>query len=415
MNSNGTRSKTIVLKFGGSSLATVESREIAASRVLEARARGHAPVVVCSALGRSPEPYATDTLAALLGPVRGGPNRDLLLACGELIACAVFAELLTAWGAPAQAMSGAQAGVITDGNFSDARVIGVNPQNLMAAIDAGIIPVVAGFQGVTENGAITTLGRGGSDLTAVVLGDALRAEMVEIYTDVSGVMTGDPRRIAGAHTIEKVQYEEMVELAGEGAKVMHSKAAEWARLSITPYVVKGLRSNVGTKIDDTAGTDRQRPVTGITALRNISFARIIVGDADDEVVRREHEVTLFRRLAERNISIDMINVNNAGIFFVFDTPELDSVRHELADLNLALRIRPHCAKLSIVGSGMRGTPGVMYRVVRALTEGDVSIIHSTDSNITISVLVADEDSARAEQQLHDAFRLGPAKQQEAIA
>jgi aspartate kinase len=412
---NGTPRKIVVQKFGGSSLATPESREIAASRVLETRARGAAPVVVCSALGRSPEAYATDTLAALLGPVRAGPNRDLLLACGELIACAVFAELLTAWGAPAQAMTGAQAGFLTDHNFSDARILRVEPQNVLAALEAGIVPVVAGFQGVTENGAITTLGRGGSDLTAVALGDALRAEMVEIYTDVSGVMTGDPRRIAGAHTIDNVHYEEMVELAGEGAKVMHSKAADWARLSETPYAVKGLRSNFGTRIDDSAAPDSRRPVTGITALPNISFARVIVGVADDDEARRALEVKLFQRLADRNISIDMINVNNAGIFFVFDTPEMENVRRELGDLNLALRIRPHCAKLSIVGSGMRGTPGVMYRVARALAEADVSIIHSTDSNITISVLVGDEDATRAEQQLHDAFRLGPPKQAEVIA
>ena len=164
--------------------------------MLEARARGASPVVICSALGRAPEPYATDSLLGLLGPTRGGPNRDLLLSCGESIACAIFAELLTSWGADAQAMTGAQAGILTDDSFGDAKILHVDPSNVNELLERGVIPVIAGFQGVTAGGAITTLGRGGSDLTAVVLGDALKAEMVEIYTDVSGVMTGDPRRIA---------------------------------------------------------------------------------------------------------------------------------------------------------------------------------------------------------------------------
>ena len=189
--------KTVVQKFGGSSLATPESREIAASRVLEARARGVSPVVVCSALGRPPDPYATDSLAALLGPARHGPNRDLLLACGESIGSAIFAELLTSWGAEAQAMTGSQAGFITDDAYGDAKILRVEPYNVIAALKRGIIPVVTGFQGVTEAGAVTTIGRGGSDLTAIALGDALGSEAVEIYTDVSGVMSGDPRRIAG--------------------------------------------------------------------------------------------------------------------------------------------------------------------------------------------------------------------------
>ena len=397
--------KTVVQKFGGSSLATPELREIAASRVIETRARGYSPIVVCSAIGRAPDPYATDSLMGMMGPTRSGPNRDLLLSCGEAIACAVFAELLSAWGADAQAMTGAQAGILTDDQFGDAKILDVNPSNLLAAIERGIIPVVAGFQGATAGGATTTLGRGGSDLTAIALGAALGSDSVEIYTDVSGVMTGDPKRIAGAHTIDRVNYAEMVELAGNGAKVMHYKAAEMARTSNTPYLVKGLRSNFGTLIDDGAPVERERPVTGITSIRDITFARIIQGD-ENPVERAKIDTEIFGRLAEADISIDMINVNNAGVFFVFDSEHVESVRRELANTNVALRIRPHCTKLSIVGAGMRGTPGVMYRVVRAVTEAGVEIIHSTDSNITISILVPEEETVRAEQAIHDYFRLG---------
>lgn len=412
--------KTVVQKFGGSSLASAELREIAASRVLEVRARGVAPVVVCSAIGRAPDPYATDSLLELVGPARSGPNRDLLLACGELIGAAVFAELLVSWGAQAQAMTGAQAGIVSDERFGDARIVRVEPANILAAIERGIIPVVAGFQAATARGATTTLGRGGSDLTAIALGRALGSEAVEIFTDVSGVMTGDPKRIAGAHTIDRVEYEEMVELAGEGAKVMHAKAAEYAHASQTSYVIKGLRTNFGTTIDDGAPPDNARPVTGIASRPDVAFVRIVRDGEDDANVRSTVEVALFGRLARRDVSIDMVNVNAAGVFFIVDGRRLDAVDAELRELGVLAQIRSECAKLSIVGAGMRGTPGVIYRVVEVLTQSGIEIIHSTDSSITITVLVPGVDAVRAEQALHDHFRLGrPASggelQKEAIA
>jgi aspartate kinase len=219
-------------------------------------------------------------------------------------------------------------------------------------------------------------------------------------------MTGDPRRIAGAHTIDRVSYAEMVELAADGAKVVHAKAAEYARRTATPYLVKGLRSNFGTAIDEGHAPERLHPVSGITSFDDVTFYRVIQGDIDDAAERARLERELFRRLAERGVSVDMININNAGVFFITDGDRLDIVRGELVDLNLALRSRAHCAKLSIVGAGMRGTPGVMYRVVAALDDAGIEIIHSTDSNITISVLVPEEDAARAEQVVHDSFRLG---------
>ncbi len=398
-------SELVVQKFGGSSVSSPELREIAASRVLDARRRGADVVVVVSAMGRAPDPYATDTLLGLIGPVRGGPNRDLLLAVGEMISAAVFAELLCSLGAPAQAMTGGQAGILTDDNFADARILSVDPAPIRALLAKGVIPVVTGFQGKSRDGAVTTLGRGGSDLTGVALGDALDATSVDIYTDVSGVMTADPRRVAGAGTVPHVTSAEMVELAGNGAKVMHHKAAELAHATDTPYAVKGLRTDVGTLVDDDGGIDPDRPVTGITALRNVAFFRVILGLADDGG-RAALDRELFDRLAAADVSIDMINVNDAGVFFVCDMENTDRVKAELGDLNLALRMRPNCAKLSIVGAGMRGTPGVMARVVRAVVESDVEIIHSTDSNITISVLVPDDDAVKAEQALHDFFALG---------
>jgi aspartate kinase len=281
----------------------------------------------------------------------------------------------------------------------------VDPRNILSALERGIIPVVAGFQGMNANGALTTLGRGGSDLSAIALGHALDAASVDIYTDVSGVMTGDPRRIVGAHALDRVNYAEMTELAAEGAKVMHHKAADWARVTGTPYAVKGLRSNVGTIIDEGHKPNPMLPVTGVTAIHDITFFRIIPGDVDDGQAQRKLAAEVFGRIAEHDVSVDMININNAGIFFVCDSDKVNIVRQELADLNLALRVRPHCAKISIVGAGMRGTSGVMYRVVQALMSAGIEIIQSTDSNITISILVGEDDVMRAEQAIHDTFKL----------
>jgi aspartate kinase len=310
-------------------------------------------------------------------------------------------------GADAQAMTGGQAGVITDANFGEAKILRIAPQNVLTILRRGVIPVVTGFQGVSESGAVTTLGRGGSDLSAIALGNALGSEAVEIFTDVNGVLTGDPRRVAGAHTIDRVNYAEMVELAADGAKVMHANAAELARVTETPYVIKGLRSGLGTTIDEGHRPDGLTPVTGITSLRDVVFIRVIAGEIDDLRARGELELELFRRLAERGVSVDMINVNNAGIFFIVDSEKLALVREVLAGLNMAIRVRTHCAKLSIVGAGMRGTSGVMYRVVAAMREAaGIEIIHSTDSNITISLLVPEDDVARAEQAIHDYFGLG---------
>jgi aspartate kinase len=186
---------------------------------------------------------------------------------------------------------------------------------------------------------------------------------------------------------------------------MHHKAAELAHATATPYAVKGLRSNVGTTIDDETTVDPERPVTGIAVIPDVTFCRIIQGLTDD-IERSDVDRDVLARVAERGISIDMINVNDAGVFFICDDPSADAIRPALSDLNLALRMRPHCAKISIVGAGMRGTSGVMYRVVKTITDAGVEIIHSTDSNITISILVPADQAVMAEQALHDAFGLG---------
>ena len=393
--------KIVVQKFGGSSLATAELRDTAAQRVIDAMEAGERPVVVASAMGRHPAPYATDSLSALAPDPRSGPNSDLLLACGELLSAATFASLLESRGVRARALSGGQAGIITDDRFGSARIVRVDPRPVREILAEGITPVIAGFQGVTEDGQITTIGRGGSDLTAVAIAGALGQAKCEIFTDVDGVMSADPTRVATAHTIAAMSFDELSELAENGATVMHDKAARLAQSVRTPYAVRGVRSGLGTVIGDEVAGDR-RPVTGIAAAPGFAFVHVVPEAA---AMPSGWEREVFRGFAEAGISIDCINVNAAGIFFIVSELQLERARELLDALPVAVRIRRDCAKISIVGAGMRGTPGVMYGVVRALVTSGVPIIHSTDSHITISVLVPGQQAALAETALHQHFEL----------
>ncbi len=392
-----------VLKFGGTSVGSRERREIAYRRIADAQAAGFATVAVVSAMGRPPDAYATDSLLALLDGRSGSGNADVLLAAGELIAAAVFADEASARGIPAVALSGAQAGIVTDERFGDATIVRVEPRGVAALLDRGVLPVIAGFQGRSESGATTTLGRGGTDLSAIAIGHALQAERVDVYTDVSGAMTADPQRIPGARTIERASLEEMAELAQQGAKVMHHKAAEYAGRTGTRYAIKGLHSDAGTVVDESV--DHHRAVTGVTSTGRMTWVRVIRGDIESPQRRMQTELEMFARLAEAAISIDQVTINQAGVAFAVEGDRGNDLRALLGDLNLAVRVREGCAKVSVVGSGMRGTPGVVREVVAALSQENVEIIHCTDSNVTISLLVPSDDVARAERAVHDQFRL----------
>jgi aspartate kinase len=395
--------KVAVLKFGGTSVATREDRSIAYRRVRESRDAGFATVAVVSAMGRLPQAYATDSLLALVDGRAGSANADLLLACGELIAAAVFADELASEGIDAVALTGAQAGLLTDERYGDATILRVEPRTLRELLERGTVPVVAGFQGATAGGAVTTLGRGGTDLSAIAIGHALGAERIDVYTDVSGAMTADPRRVPLASTIERASLEEMTELASSGAKVMHHKAAEYARRTGTSYTVKGLRTDRGTLVEE--NVDEEHPVTGVTSTGRVTWVRIIRGDIESPKRRMETELEMFRRVADAGISIDQVTINQAGVAFVVDGDRGNDIRRLLGDLNLAVRVREGCSKLSIVGTGMRHATGVVHRVVDALSQADVEIIHCTDSNVTISVLVPEDHVTRAELAVHERFGL----------
>ena len=357
---NGDVARVAVLKFGGTSVATREQREIAFARIRDA--------VTKPALRRSrsspqwaaaPAPYATDTLLGLIDGHRQSRNADLLLAAGELISAAVFAEELARVGRRRGALTGAQAGIVTDARYGDAAILRVEPRRNRELLERGAIPVVAGFKGASEDGQSTTLGRGGTDLSAIAIGHALGAERVDIYTDVSGAMTADPRRIPSARTIDRASLDEMTELAQHGAKVMHDKAAEFARDAGTRYAIKGLQSDRRDVVD--ASVDHHRPVTGVTTSGRLTWVRVIRGDIESPARRMETELEMFRRVAEAGISIDQVTINQAGVAFVVEGDRGNEIRALLGDLNLAVRVREDCSKLSVVGTGMRDAPGVVHQ------------------------------------------------------
>lgn len=403
--------RIIVQKFGGTSVATPEGRKLALSRVQQAVRDGFATVVVVSAMGRQGAPYATDTLIALANDActeLASREMDLLLSCGEVISSVMMAGALRSAGIPAVALTGGQAGIVTDDCFGAANILKVDPAPIISRLRQGQVVVVAGFQGATRSGEITTLGRGGSDTTAAAVGGALKAEVVEIYTDVDGVKTADPRLVPDARTLSVTTYDEIAQMAHYGAKVVHPRAVEIAMQHRVPLRIRStFEDGLGTLITyslEAAGTSwselfLDRPVTGVTHVTGLAQVVVRTGEA-------EGAQPLFRSLAAAGISVDLINVSPEVKSFCVEERRVDQAEAILKELGLSPVVRRGCAKVSVVGSGMRGRPGVMATVAEALSGAGVEILQSADSHVTISCLVEASQLQASVQALHDAFGLG---------
>lgn len=395
----------VVQKFGGTSVATSAMRERVVGKVLACQAQGHDVVVVVSAMGRIGEPYATDTLLSLVNQAGSSHarDRDLAMACGELVSCAVMASALRKAGLNPRPLSGWQAGIMTDNSFGDARITAVDPAYVQSLLKQGIVPVVAGFQGASCEGNITTLGRGGSDTTAAALGVALGAVNVEIYTDVEGIMTADPRLVPDAKVLNFLDYAEVFQMASQGSKVIHPRAVELAMQCNIPLVVKSTFSDApGTTIANAVHYENKhgRPVTAVAHI--LQVARVSIATPSDD---GSLELDIFSRLAGAGVSVDLINVSPEVKRFIIPMEDVDKADAALKTLPLAAEIRCGCAKVSIIGTGMRGVPGVMSRVVAALREAGVRILQSSDSHLTISVLIDQGDVESATKALHRHFGL----------
>lgn len=404
--------RIVVQKFGGTSLADETRRRLAAGHVEQALAQGQRPVVIVSAMGRAPDPYATDTLLQLISGAAEGEEEDprdvdLLLSCGEVIAAVVFAGLLRRRGHPARAFTGAQAGIVTDGRFGDARVVRVEPARLYDTLLAGQIPVIAGFQGGFGHHEVTTLGRGGSDTSAAALAVALGAELLEVYTDVDGVMTADPRLTPEAVTLRRATYREIAEMAHLGAKVIHPRAVVIAAGGHVPVAIKQTGSSApGTMVRkeaESAAWERaaDRLVTGIACV--VDRAQVTLSPPGGG---SQAAAPLFQALGDAGISADMICVLPDRIAFIVEGKSQARVKALLAELDWPYHLVDGLAKVSAVGAGMHGVPGVMAKVAKALQDAGVEILQTSDSHANISCLVREEKVKAAVAALHREFELG---------
>lgn len=401
--------KILVQKFGGTSVRTPEARQAAIGKVKKALADGYTVAVVVSAMGRSGEPYATDTLLRLLrasNPDAAGHETDLLLCCGEIVSACVFAAELQRAGFPARAMTGGQAGFETDDAYGSAHLLRVDPRPVMKIMAQGLIPVICGFQGMSRpDGQLTTLGRGGSDTSAAALGVGLKASAVEIYTDVDGIMTADPRLVDHPRIMPRISYGACCELAEQGAKVIHQRAVEIAQKGNIPLYVKctfddapgTLVTNVGS-VAEQVSVEPRSFVNGITYIRDLTQYRVTLDGA-----RAGQE--LFQNLADAGISVSCLNLSPTESMFSVYRDKASACASVLAAKGFTFRQNDRCAKVSVVGISVRGMPGLMASFVNALNRKGIEILQTVDSNTSISAIIKEEALKDAVVSLHEAYGL----------
>ena len=403
----------IVQKYGGSSLADAKKIHDVARRIARSRDEGNSVIVVVSAMGDT-----TDELIGLANQISERPDArelDVLLSTGELVSCTLMAMALRTMGYASVSLSGAQAGIRTDSSYGRARIAGVSPERIISEVDKGNIVIVAGFQGITEDLDITTLGRGGSDTTAVAIAAGVEADRCEVYTDVDGIYTADPRLVPKARKLDEVGFEEMLELASYGAK-MNPRSIEMGMHYNVPILVassftdaKGTLIHGDIEMNSNVGEIRNR-VRGIATDTNV--AKITVLGVID---RPGIAASLFEPLANADISVDVI-VQNASVdgttdmtFTVTRTDlarALEVVEPVVKELGSRGTVSDESlAKLSIVGSGMQDAPGYASQMFRALASRGINIDAITTSEIRITCLISESQIAEAACTLHDAFRL----------
>jgi aspartate kinase len=401
----------VVQKYGGSSVSDAERIKRVAERIVATKKAGHDVCIVVSAMGDTTDNLLD--LAQQVSPLPPGRELDMLLTAGERISMALLAMAIQSLGMSARSFTGSQAGVITDSVHGKARIIDVTPGRITEAIGKGHIAIVAGFQGVSQDTKdITTLGRGGSDTTAVALAAALGAEVCEIYTDVDGVYSADPRLVPDAQHLPTVSYEEMLELAASGAKILHLRCVEYARRYNVPLVVRSSFSDQpGTLITGDA-TVEQAIISGVA--HDLSEARVTVVGVPD---KPGEAASIFRAVADAEVNIDMIVQNVSGatdrtdISFTLPKSDLATAMKKLADLQASVGFESllsdeHVGKVSLVGAGMKSHPGVTATFFEALAKAGINAEAISTSEIRISVVCRDTAVPQAVKAIHEAFELG---------
>jgi aspartate kinase len=403
----------VVQKYGGTSVANVERIKAVAERVSKTVNQGNKVVVVVSAMSGE-----TDKLIGLANQVSSNPNEremDLLLSSGERVTSALTAMAVEEFGHKAIALTGRQMGIVTDTVHTKAKIEKITGERAKKAIDSGNVVVVAGFQGITESEDVTTLGRGGSDLSAVAIASALDADLCEIYTDVDGVYTADPRIVPEAKKMDKISYEEMLELASLGSKVLQTRSVEFAMKYNVPVVVRSsFNDNPGTLVTKEDEDMEQVVVSGVA--HDLNQAKITVMGVPD---RPGIAAKLFRGIADANIVVDMIVQNISGdgkaTDISFTVPKTDSKKALKLTEDIAkeldakgVDLREDIAKISVVGVGMRTHSGVAAQMFDTLAKHSVNIMAISTSEIKVSCLIEAKYTELAVRVLHDAFELAKA-------
>ncbi len=396
-----------VQKFGGSSIADPTLMKNVARRVVRAKEAGDQVVLVVSAMGDT-----TDDLLEKVREITSSPQEreiDMLLSTGEQVSIALMAMAINELGYPAVSLTGYQAGIETDDSYTKARILNVKPERVQRELNQGNIVVVAGFQGIHNNGDIATLGRGGSDTTAVALAAALKADLCEIYTDVDGVYTADPRIIPGAKKLEYISYDEMLELASLGALVLQPRAVEFAKNYSVPLIIRSsFNENTGTLVGEVESVENSRPVSGVA--HDLNVAKIGIFDVPD---RPGIAGKIFHSLAQEHINVDMIIqgwVRDDRNDIVFTTARgdlqkaLSVVKKIIEEIGASGFVyNDRVAKVSIVGAGMITNPGVAADMFKALAKEGINIEMISTSEIKVSCIIDENQALKALKVLHEEF------------
>ncbi len=397
----------IVQKFGGSSVANADRVRNVARIITETYRKGHSVVVVLSAQGDT-----TDDLiekAKEINPRASKREMDMLLATGEQISISLCAMAIEAMGYQVVSLTGWQAGMLTDSGYGGARIKRVRTERVQAELDKNKIVLVAGFQGINKYDDVTTLGRGGSDTSAVALAASLHADLCQIYTDVDGVYTADPRKVTGAYKLDEITYDEMLELASLGAQVLHNRSVEMAkRYNVNLEVLSSLTGNPGTKVKEVVKNMEKSHVSGVAKDKDVARLALI-GLADEPGIAFK----IFSMLAKHKINVDIIlqsigRTASKDISFTVAQSDMEAAK-TLMEENRdilgfdSIEVDDQVAKVSVVGAGMVNNSGVAAKMFEALFSAGININMISTSEIKISVLVAERDADRAVQAIHDRF------------
>ncbi|HJD00713.1 MAG TPA: aspartate kinase [Candidatus Dwaynia gallinarum] len=392
----------ILQKFGGTSVQTKNSRLICISKIKESIYNGNKTVVVISAIGRKNDPYSTDELLSLVSENFKKNNPlylDKLISCGEIISSIVFTSELQSNNVNALPLIGQDIGILTDNNFGNAKILNIDTSNIEKLLSENIIPVIAGFQGVTSDGNITTLGRGGSDISAVKLATALNCDRVEFFKDVDGLMTADPKLVSKAKSIEEISYEELFELSSYGNNIIHPEAVKVAMDENIPIIIKNtFNSFKGTVINNNISKDEDY-FKGMTYLKDCIQIKIF----KNENLNNENYYKVFQKIFDENINIDFINIFVDHKVFTIYKDDFEDIKTILNDYEIKYEIIRACSKIGIVKANLKKISITIARLIELLHREGIDVLQTNHSNMSIWILVKNSDLEESLNIIHENF------------